>query len=141
MKKQNNSVNALSVKSMFSVTLLCALLGGTEIKASTYQSAYLNNITKEVKTEPKNENALNGTSVMAANPIHEAIQEEEISDVISRWMSGNSFWSSEVSESTYVFSAEVKEKVAKTEVKKAKIQNTDKIFLFNAENYIVNSEF
>ena len=140
MKKQNNSVSIMSVKSRISVTVLCALLSATEVNASNYSSVDLNTISKEVKTEPKNEYGMNKNSVWTVNN-NEEVEEEQISDVIARWITDSSYWSSDDSLRIDQKSTEKLVKVTRNEQHAANQANENNAFRFNAESYITNSEF
>ena len=95
MKKQNNSVNILSVKTRICVTVLCAFLSATEVNANNYSSADLNTISKEIKAESKNENGLNKnlTNWVANN--EDEVAEVEVIDAIAQWIADSSYWSSD----------------------------------------------
>ena len=95
MKKQINSVSIWSVKSGFKVTVLCALLGATEVNASNNLSFSLNSDSKGIKTEVKDENVTsrNNTSWVSGNS--DLNVQEQVTAVITQWMSDGSYWSSD----------------------------------------------
>ena len=140
MKKQNNSVSIMSVKSRISVTVLCALLSATEVNASNYSSTGLNTYSKEVKTEPKNENAMNRNSTWTIDNKEEA-EEEQIIDTIARWIADSSYWSSEDSLLIDRKVSDNSQKVLKGDHSLSQKVTKGETFKFNAESYISESEF
>ena len=140
MKKQNNSVSIMSVKSRISVTVLCALLSATEVNASNYSSVGLNTYSKEVKTEPKNENAMNRNSTLSTKDTDDA-EEEQILDTIARWITDSSYWSSEDSLLIDRKVSDSSQKVMKSEHSQSQKEAKNETFKFNPESYISESEF
>ena len=140
MKKQNNSVTIMSVKSKISVTVLCALLGATEINASNYSSVGLNTISKEAKADPENENGMNKFTNWTGNN-NNAVEEELITDAITRWMSDSSYWSSEDTLSNERKISDNGSKVVNSENSKVNNLKENNPFKFNPGSFILNSEF
>jgi hypothetical protein len=140
MKKQNNSVSIMSVKSRISVTVLCALLGATEVNASNYSSVDLNTISKELKADPKNENSANRFTTWTGK-INNVAEEEQMIDVITRWMSDSSYWSSEDTLSIEHKVSDNSNKETNSEKSKGNNPGENKPLKINAESYILNSEF
>lgn len=140
MKKQNNSVTIMSVKSRISVTVLCAILGAAEVNASNYSTVDLNTISKEVKADPKNENGVNKFSVWTGNN-NDVVEEELITDAITKWMSDSSYWSSEDTLSNDRKISDNGSKVVKRENSKGNSLKEYNPFKFDSGSFILNSEF
>jgi hypothetical protein len=95
MKKQISSVNSWSVKYGLSVTVLCAMIGATEVKATNHPLTDSNPFTKELKSNTKTESGLNKTSCpYLENNTAETVA-EEITLVLEQWMANSSYWSSD----------------------------------------------
>ncbi len=141
MKKQNNSVNIMSVKSRISVTVLCALLGATEVNANNNSSSDLNSISKEVKAEPKNENGLNRNLTTWVANNEEEVAEVKVIDAIAQWIADSSYWSSDDSLSADQKVSENRGQMFRSNSNTGKISAGNKTYFFNAEPYILNSEF
>ena len=141
MKKQINSVGIWSVKSGLKVTVLCAILGATEVNASNYSSAALNSDSKEVKAELKYENVMGRNSIPFVSVNDNRNSKEPITSIISNWMSNSSYWSPDDSLLNSRKISDKKEKTVKSDQAQDNHSAENKPFLFNAENYIHNSEF
>jgi len=141
MKKQINSVTILSVKNRIAVTVLCAFLGATEVNANNYSSAALHTISKEIKSEVKNENGMNRTTAPWVSQNSREVVKEQITDVIAQWMADSSYWSSEDSVTNDQNESEKNVKTVTTTQCTGHFQGENKPYVFNAESYIPNSEF
>ncbi|MEI7526223.1 MAG: hypothetical protein WCJ95_17895 [Mariniphaga sp.] len=139
MKKQVSSVSIMSAKSKFSVTVLCALLGATEVNANNYSLLASNEVSKAVRPENRIETSRNAT------PWGVKISDEEVEvktiEVIEQWIAEGSYWSEEDSLSNDLKVSENKVNVAKAKHVSGLQWNEDRPFIFNADSFIQNSEF
>ena len=141
MKKQINSVSIWSVKSGFKVTVLCALLGATEVNANNNLSSMLNSGSKGIKTEVKDENGTNRNSTSWVSRNNELNVKEQITTVISQWMSDGSYWSSDDSLLNDQKIPYNKEKILKNDQSSDNHPIENESGLINAKSYIAGLKF
>ncbi len=141
MKKQINSVSIWSVKSGFKVTVLCALLGATEVNASNNLSFSLNSDSKGIKTEVKDENVTsrNNTSWVSGNS--DLNVQEQVTAVITQWMSDGSYWSSDDSLLYDPKASPINEKVLNNDQPSDDHKIENESGLINAKSYIAGFKF
>ena len=133
MKKQINSVSIWSVKSGFKVTVLCALLGTTEVNASNNLSLSLNFDSKGIKTEVKDENVTARNSDLNV--------EEQISAEITQWISDGSYWSSDDSMLNDQKMAHYKKEVLNIDQSSGQLSIEQESGIINAKSYIAGFKF
>ncbi len=141
MKKQINSVSSSTVKSILSATVLCAMLSATGVSANNYPSIDSNIILKDNRADPKTESGLiRGSESFTTGNSSENVN-NEISTVIEQWMAESAFWNKEDSLSYDLQESVSKEQEIKSGHLNPKISMEKVPFIFNAENYISDSEF
>jgi len=100
MKKQINSVNSWSVKSLITVTILSAMLCTFSAKAYDKPSAAINKINVNIKSESETEGLMNNdalTKIEAARYNAEEFVEDDLAFETECYMSGDD-WMDNVTE-------------------------------------------
>src|ERR1035437_9146350 len=101
MKKQINSVNSWSVKSIITVTILSAMLCTFSAKAYDKPSAAINTINVNIKSESETEGLMNNdalTKIEAVQYSAEEFVEDELAFETECYMSGDDRMNSEAAE-------------------------------------------
>ena len=141
MKKQINSVSIWSLKSGFTVTVLCALLGATEVNANNNLSSTLNSGSKGIKTEVKDENVTNRNSTSWVSRNSDLNVKGQITTVITQWISEGSYWSSDDSLLYDPKASPINEKVLNNDQPSDDHKIENESGLINAKSYIAGFKF
>ena len=141
MKKQINSVSIWSVKSGFKVTVLCALLGTTEVNASNNLSLSLNFDSKGIKTEVKDENVNNRNNSSWVSRNSDLNVKGQITTVITQWISDGSYWSSDDSTRNDPKLSLVNTKDLNIDQSSGNLPSENESDIINAKSYIAGFKF
>jgi hypothetical protein len=140
MKKQINSVSICSLKSIRYVATLCAMLSAIGAGARNIPSMDSHGVSKEIKAEIKSENCLNRNIYPYDQMNSGESVNEEVKMQICEWMNGRSYWNTDEPALNVQPSNETGKVTNRDQLSEKKIMN-DLPFIFNAENYIPESEF
>ena len=141
MKKQIKSVSTWSVKSGFTVTVLCALLGATEVNANNNLSSALNPGSKGIKNEVREEMVTNRNNSPWVSKNNDLSAKEHIADAITHWMSNGTYWSSDDSLANDPKNSRNKENIVKTDQSSENSQAGNESDVINAKSYIAGFKF
>jgi|GEM_PF-5846392 len=141
MKKQISSVSIWSVKSGLTGAVLCALIGATEVNASNNLSTSLNSGSKGIKTEVKDENVNSRNSATRVSGNNDLNVQEQISVVITHWMSDGSYWSSDDSTRNDPKLSLVNTKDLNIDQSSGNLPSENESDIINAKSYIAGFKF
>jgi len=141
MKKQIKSVSTWSVKSGLTVTVLCALIGATEVNANNNLSSALNPGSKGIKNEVKEEMVTNRNNSPWVFKNNDPNAKEHITEVIIHWMSNGTYWSSDDSLENNQQNSHNKENVFNVDQSSDNLQVEKESDVINAKSYIAGFKF
>jgi len=141
MKKQIKSVSTWSVKSGFTVTVLCAILGATEVNANNNLTSTMNSGSKGNKTEVKEEIVTNRNNSPWVLKNIDQNAKEQIANVITHWMSDGTYWSSDDSLVNDQQVSNSKANVSKMDQRSDNLKAEHESNIINAKSYIAGFKF